>query len=165
METFLKIIIIIGIPAIVGSLIYIGRKLQILDSLDTTTGKIKENLRVVCNHLIKNLSFDPSELQTYSPFQLTEDGLALIKKLGFDNIFEQNKNEFFNFIDEEKPKLKYDIEMSAIKSIAALSDKEYMNFLKVFFYNNPKRNLDNTAPTLGVYVRDRYLEKHPEITQ
>jgi len=85
--------------------------------------------------------------------------------LGFDNIFKEHKLDFFNYIDEEKPKLKYDVEFSAIKSISFLSDKPYMEFLKVFFYNNPNKNIENTAPTLGVYIRDKYLEEHPEITQ
>ena len=165
MDTFLKILTAIGIPAIIIAFIYIGRKLQILDNLVLTIDKMKSNLNTVCNYLIKNLEFDSSEIQTYSPMQLTEAGLALIKKLGFDNIFEQNKDDFFNFIDMEKPKLKYDVEMSAIKSIMVMGDKEYMNFLKVFFYSSPKRNLENTAPTLGIYVRDKYLERHPEITQ
>lgn len=162
MATLINIITIVGVPTIIAGLIYIGRKLQVLDTLSTTIEKMKGNLNVACNHMIKNLQFDPSELQTYSPFKLTEKGEDFIKKLGFDNVFEKNKDIFFDFVDSEKPKLKYDVEASAIKSIAVLYDKEYMNFLKVFFYNNPGRN---TSPTLGVYIRDKYLEKHPEITQ
>jgi len=159
------IVTVVGIPSIVVCLVYIGRKLQILDTLSATIEKMKCNLNAACNHMIKNLQFDPAELQTYSPVSLTEGGRDFIKKIGFDNVFEENKDDFLNFIDSEKPKLKYDVEASAIKSIAVLYDKGYMSFLKVFFYNNPKRNLDNTSPTLGVYVRDKYLEKHPEITQ
>ena len=56
-------------------------------------------------------------------------------------------------------------ETAAIKSIYTLSDKEFMSLLKEYFYNNPNRSLANTAPTLGVYVRDKYLEEHPEIIQ
>jgi len=40
-----------------------------------------------------------------------------------------------------------------------------MAFLKKYFYNNPTRNLGNTAPTLGVYLRDRYLEQYTQIMQ
>ena len=46
-----------------------------------------------------------------------------------------------------------------------LSPQGDRNFLKVFFYNNPTRNLQNMAPTLGVYIRDRYLAEHPEISE
>ncbi len=103
-------------------------------------------------------------MESLSPLTLTESGGKLIKELGFDNIFKDNCNDFFNFINEQKPRLKYDVELAAIKSISVLSEKSYMDFLKVFFYNKPARNLENTAPTLGVYIRDKYLEKHPEIT-
>ncbi len=162
----LEIILAVGVTSVLAAFIYIGRKLQILDTLQTTTDKIKCNVNVISNYLIKNAeNFNPSELQTFSPFQLTPNGTEFIKKIGFDNIFNQNKEDFFKYIESEKPKLKYDVEIASIKSISALYEKEYMNFLKVFFYNNPGRNLGNTAPTLGIYVRDNYLSEHPEITE
>jgi hypothetical protein len=73
--------------------------------------------------------------------------------------------DFYNIISGEDVKVKYDVEMASIKSIYALYEKPYMQFLKVYFYNKPERSLENTAPTLGVYVRDSYLLEHPEITQ
>jgi len=162
-----QIINYIGIPIIVAALIYIGRKLQILNELKKTSETIKHNIKVVSDFLTKksSLHFDPSELKNYSPLTLTSQGNEFIAKLGFDNVFKDHKSDFFGCIDEEKPKLKYDVELAAIKSINLLSDKSYMEFLKVFFYNNPNRNMENTAPTLGVYVREQYLKEHPEITQ
>lgn len=156
----------IGLATILGAFIYIGRKLQILDDLKKSNEKIKQNLKVVGDHLTKyDTQFNPSELQTFSPYQLTDEGKALIDDLGFDNVFEKNKSDFFDFIDSEEPRLKYDVEKAAIKSIFILSEADYMSFLKVFFYNNPGRNLGNVSPTLGVYVRDAYLKEHPEITE
>lgn len=166
MSTFINIIVIIGIPTIIAALVYIGRKLQILDGLEETVGKIKCNLKVVSDYLVRYQSkFNPSELKSLSPFQLTEAGKELIEKLGFDNVFEKNKKDFFDFIFGENPKLKYDVEIAAIKSVSALYEKDYMSFLKVYFYNNSKRNFEDTAPTLGVYIRDKYLSEHLEITQ
>lgn len=166
MQTFLNAIICIGIPAILTAFIYIGKKLQILNDLHVCVEKIKVNLSVISNYLTRNhTTFNSSELQTLSPFQLTEEGKKFIKDIGFDNVFEQHRNDFFTFIFAENVKLKYDVETAAIKSIAVLYEKPYMEFLKVYFYNHPSRNLENTAPTLGVYVRDMYLEAHPEITQ
>lgn len=125
---------------------------------------MKHNIDVIGKFLIsKNNDFNRSELQTMSPFQLTEEGKRFIQSIGFDKVFEEHEQDFFKFIDSEDPKLKYDIETAAIKSIYLLSDEDFMNFLKIFFYNNPARNLENTAPTLGVFVRDEYLKDHPEI--
>lgn len=167
---FLKIInaivLVVGIPTIAGVLIRTGKKLQILKTLETTIEKMKVNIKVIGDFLTKHhIKFDPKELRAYSPLQLTEDGKKFITDIGFDNVFEKNKDDFFHFIDGENPKLKYDVELAAVKSIQVNAQKEYMSFLKVFFYNNPTRALENTAPTLGVYIRDKYLEEHPEITQ
>jgi hypothetical protein len=164
--TLINIIITIGVAAVVVGLIYIGRKLQILDDLKITTDKIKINIKAVSDFLIRsNKNFNPRELQTYSSLRLTPEGEIFIKKIGFDKIFGEHKSDFFRCIDNEKPKLKYDVEMAAIKSIALLYDKEYMNFLKVLFYNTPSRSMENTAPTLGVYLRDKYLTAHSDITE
>jgi hypothetical protein len=164
--TLWNVVITVGVATIAGALIYIGRKLQVLDDLVTTTNKLKNNVKVVCDFLTtNNTNFSPTEVQAYSPLRLTPEGEELVKTLGFNNVFKNNKQDFFNYIDEEDPKLKYDVELAAIKSVYLLSNKEYMSFLKVFFYNNPTRNMENTAPTLGVYIREAYLAKHPEITQ
>jgi hypothetical protein len=156
----------IGIPAGLAGIFYIALKIHVLDDLVKTTAKIKANVKVISDHLIQtSTDFNHTELQSYSPLNLTKEGEKLLTDLGFQNVYEANRDDFLRFIDSEHPKLKYDVELSAIKAVSALSDMEYMNFLKVFFYNNPSRNMQNTAPTLGVYLRDKYLEAHPEITQ
>ena len=161
-----ELAISIGIPAIVWALIYIGVKLHTLKVIETAVEKIKQNMKVMGDYLTRHhAKFNPAELRTLSPVQLTDEGIKLIKQVGFDVVFKANIPDFFLFIDGEKPLLKYDVEVAATKSIYILADKPYMRFLKVFFYNNPNRNMENTAPTLGVYVRNEYLGKHPEITQ
>ncbi len=90
-------------------------------------------------------------------------GRKLIKDLGFGKVFDEHKRDFYACVDQDSPKQKYDVELAAIKSISILLNKPYMSFHKEFFYNNPNRNLQNTAPTLGVYVRDQYLAEHSTI--
>lgn len=156
----------VGFPVMVGSFIYIGRKLQVLDILVKDVDILKHNSKVVSDFLTKNFSdFIPSELKANSPYQLTEGGKKFISKIGFDTVFSENKKDFFDCIEVNSPKLKYDVESGAIQSVYFLSEKSYMDFLKVYFYNHPERNMQNTAPTLGVYIRDNYLAEHPEIIQ
>lgn len=50
------VVILIGIPTMLGAFIYIGRKLQILDTLSKDVDNIKHNLGVVMNYLIRNHS-------------------------------------------------------------------------------------------------------------
>ena len=116
---FLNVIIAIGVATTVGGLIYIGRKLQILDDLKIVTDKVKGNLKVISDFLIRdNKNFDSSELQVLSPFTLTAVGENFIKKIGFQNVFNEHKEDFLRCIESEKPKLKYDVETAAMKSIS-----------------------------------------------
>jgi hypothetical protein len=163
--SFLNVIVTIGVGTLIAGFIYIGKKLQVLETLQTTTEKIKQNVKVMSDYLTQNADFDHTELQAYSPLNLTEQGKTLIKEVGFDSIFSQNREDFFGCIDSEHPRQKYDVETAAIKSIHALSGRDYMKFLKTYLFNNPPRNMANVAPTLGIYVRDRYLEAHPEIAE
>lgn len=166
MSSAIEIISAVGFVSVIGGLLHIGRKLQVLDDVKITTDKIKANVKVLTDFLIRaNTSFDPSELQSYSPLQMTDVGRKLIAETGFGSVFDVHRQEFFQLIDEEEPKLQYDVEQAAIKSVYTLAEKEYMDFLKVFFYNHPDRKLENTASTFGVYIRDQYLQEHPEITQ
>ena len=161
-----NIISTLGIVAILTAFLYVGKKLQILESMDECMRKIKTNVNVITLYLTRHhAQFNPSELQTLSPFQLTPTGEDFIKSIGFDTVFAQHESDFFAFVDSEQVRLKYDVETAAIKSIYGLYEKPFMEFLKIFFYNHPDRNLENTASALGVYVRDKYLAKHPGITQ
>ncbi len=165
-EAINMVIVYVGVPTIAGALIFIGVKLHTLTVVEKAVEKIKHNMKVMGDYLTRHHTrFDPTELRAFSPLQLTDTGKRLIKDVGFDNVFKENKPAFFSFIDSEHPKVKYDVENAAIKSIYVLVDKLYMQFLKVFFYNNPDRNMENVAPTLGIHVRDSYLEEHKEITQ
>lgn len=152
------------VSVIVGC-IFIGRKLQILDDLQKTMEKIKTNIKIACDALIKSevIEFNGTDLQTYSPFQITEEGKQKINDLGFEKIFEDNKKDFFDFIDAENPKSKYDIEAMSIKAVFSLFNKDYFRGVKEYLYNNPTYGTKQMITLLGVHVRDKYLEDHPEI--
>lgn len=166
LQSISSLFALIGVPSTIAGFIYVGRKLQVLDSLDRDMKNVKHNLNTVKNYLTRyHIRFDPANLKALSPIGLTDQGSDFIKEIGFDSIFQRNKKDFFNLIDSEKPKFKYDVELSAIKSIFSLADKDYMSFLKVYLYNNPKSTINDTAPTLGIYVRDKYLSEHGEIKE
>lgn len=158
---------LIQIPAFASLFLYIGFKLHALQRIEEYMKVVGHNMGVVTNYLTKaGDGFEPNELKQFSPFQLTEEGLELIKRVSFDVICRDNEVVFF----EEMNRLgvlgtKYDVEKAAIRSIYFLMDQSFMTPVKVFLYNNPKRTIENIAPTLGVYLRDNYLERHPEIIE
>ncbi len=157
--TIINLLIAIGIPSIIAGLIYIGRKLQILDDMRDTMDKMKVNLKVVCNALIQLNLLDGNKLQTYSPVKITSVGEDYLKKIGFDKIFSEHFQDFFDVINTEKPQTDYDIENAAIRSIYVLFDKPYFDLVKDYLYNNPKEDRKELMNVAGIYVRDRYMEK------
>jgi hypothetical protein len=59
-----SVVVLVGLPTITAALIFIGKKLQILEFLEVSTDKIKHNMKVVSDYLIRNhTKFDPKELQ------------------------------------------------------------------------------------------------------
>lgn len=164
-ELLLKIIMGIGIPSIVIGCICIGCKLQILDTLEETTKKVKHNIKLVADCLIESsVEFNHTRLEEYSPFKITEKGEKWLREVGFIEIFNENSQDFFEFIDSEKPTTKYDIENSAIKSFLILFEKEYFDPIKKYLYTHPQESLSSMSKVAGVYIRDKYFESHPEIT-
>ncbi len=167
-DTINQIFIIVGVPSTVAAFIYIGRKLEVLDRLDGTMGKVKNNLTVVCNFLIgTNSGFGDGRLQSYSPAHLTEEGLDFLsdKKTSFISVFEKNKDDFFRSVDDERPQTKYDVENVSVRCVVNLWSQSYFEPVKVYLYNNPKEDVKRFALLAGIYIRDRYLEIHPEIKE
>jgi hypothetical protein len=165
-NTIVSLISVVGFPSIMATLVYIGRKLEILDQLVLSMDAVKTNIRVIADHLTKYDSrFEPKELRAMSPYQLTEGGEQFIRDLDFHSVFARERSAFFDYIHSRDPKTKYDVEQAAIQSILFLSDQPFMKFLKVFLYNTPQRTMADVAPTLGVFVRNAYLEAHPEIAE
>jgi hypothetical protein len=116
LQTINAIIVSLGVPAIVGALIFIGKKLHTLEIVEEAIGKIKHNMKIMGDYLTRHHNkFNPTELKAFSPLQLTEQGTKLIKEIGFDNVFEKNKTDFFAFVDSEHPKLKNDVEVASTK--------------------------------------------------
>lgn len=159
-------IVSIGIVAILGAFVYVGRKLQKLEDLEKKVGHIQDNVQVISLHLTRHhIEFDPSELRSLSPYQLTKEGNAFINDVGFDDIIAAHQDKFFAYIESEMPSVKYDVETAAIQSVIFLQNEPFMKPLRIYMYNNPDRNLENMAATLGIYIRDKFLEVHPEITE
>lgn len=156
----------IGITVIAGALLYIGRKLQILDDLKKTVDKIKTNVKVVSDFLISSeLPFDSNMLQNYSPIQLTGPGKDYLKTIGFMDLFNTHAGDFYSCIEKETPTTDYDIENASIRCVLQLFNKEYFRPIKDHFYNNPKEDKGSFIRVAGIYVRDRYMERSSQASK
>ncbi|MCK9578197.1 DUF2730 domain-containing protein [bacterium] len=119
---------------------------------------IKNNLKIIEHAIIKcdAIQINSEALRACSPLNLTEKGLEIIKNSKFEEVFKENRKDFFDFIDNQKAENSLDIESAAIRSILFLMNKEYFNSVKEYFYNFPNESM---WIVLGIYVRDYYMKE------
>lgn len=155
------LVMAIGIPTIIGTILILGRKLEVLDSLNKTTDKIKLNVKVIGDALIQSelTDFNGENLQTYSPVQITDKGNKYLEDIGFIKLFSEHEEDFFRCVEVDEPKTDYDIEIASIKSILYLFDKPYFDVIKNHLYNNPTEGKSSFTKTAGIYVRNKYMKK------
>ena len=148
-----------------GGLIFIGIKLNVLNTLVKTVNLIKENLKLVTDSWSFGIPFDAAKLKVYSPVQVTEQGLAYLEQTGFISAFAEHANDFYTVIDQEKPTTDYDIENLAIRSVIQLFHHPYFVPIKDYFYNHPQEDRNSFIRIAGTYVRNKYMEHKQQITQ
>lgn len=161
------VLIALGVPTIIASAIYIGRKLQVLDDIRDAHDKTKKNIGVIagCLATSPHIGFDQTKLASYSPLRLTKEGEKYLQTVGFAKIFQKYPDPFFNFINDENPTTKFDVEASAFKAFMfLLGTSQHFRPLKIYAFNHPKEDLREIAKYASIYIRDEYLERHPEIS-
>lgn len=116
------------------------------------------------NNAIKN----PEIFSTNSPLNLTEKGIVFIKELGWDKILEDEseRNILFDALDSLHLKNKFDIERYCIITLTEFYGSRKENpFTKVkeYLYNDARIDRQSAISACAIYLRDKYLESHPEI--
>ena len=166
-ENLKEFFALVTLPTIIGAAIYFGRKLQTLEQIEKTMQIMKDNIKIISNALVGSagVRWDVTLLKDYSPLSLTPEGLSYLQHMDFPQIFAAHREDFLGFIASTEPKTKYDVELMAMQSVLLHADEEYMQPMKVYLYNHPKDSLPAFAKVAGIFVRDHYLEKHPEISE
>lgn len=113
---------------------------------------------------------DIFELDLYkkgSPLYLTEKGKNKLKEIGVIDDIDNGLNSLFIALDKLTPSSKLEVENYSTGVIYYyINDSKNKVFKKTsnYLYNNPEYNQDEFYKAAGLYLRDKYLEKHPEIT-
>jgi hypothetical protein len=163
------VVVTIGVPALVAAFIYIGRQFQKLDTLNATMDGVKHNINLCTFALIKMNKIDTDKVVAFSPASLTREGCEYIARIGIKGLIDDDEHSraLFSSIEGDKPRTRYDVELSAVTAIfAALIESTYvMQAVKVYLYNHPSEDMRSIAYLAGLYLRDRYLSTHPEIAE
>lgn len=124
-----------------------------------------KNLNTLIVHLRTKRYVDTDLAFLNSPLQLTEKGKNLLKESHLSEIIDDNLDKFLENIAEKSPQTGYDVETSAFLAIFSFFNDPIMNPFKHYLYEHPKVNQDDILKLGSIYLREKYLEKHPEITQ
>ncbi|MFA6160279.1 MAG: hypothetical protein WC678_04320 [Parcubacteria group bacterium] len=116
------------------------------------------------SNAIKN----PEIFSTNSPLNLTEKGINFIKRLSWDKILEDEKERkiLFDTLDKLHLKNKLDVERYCTVILTEFYGSRKENpFTKVkeFLYNDATIDRQDAISACAIYLRDKYLESHPEI--
>jgi hypothetical protein len=126
---------------------------------------------------------DKSMIDTFikknSPYTITVMGLEMLEESGAKAAIDDNIDYFIGELEAIDPKTPYDVENQSINLVFRNMGNEIFNPVKNYIYYSPEtierydaeqgknRTIELSLPGLlnvmGVYVRDLYMQRHPEI--
>ncbi len=125
-ESILTLVTIIGgIPTIVGVLIHIGRKLQVLDGVQEDIGKVRKTVGTLAERFVKletrvDERWKDNIAPSHSPRQLNERGLNILNQSGIKQIVEEKKQTLLDAVKATNPTNAYDAEQAALDVVSEL---------------------------------------------
>jgi len=115
----------------------------------------------------------PVFINKKSPYYLNSTGLALLEDCGGKKCIDENINYFLSELESTNPETPYDVEERAIKTVMRSKGLPFFNPIKNYLYFKPdvvelggnevEISIFAVASVMGIYLRDIYLKKHPEI--
>jgi len=154
------LIILVGIPVIVNMFISIGKKLQVIDSLDDLVRKnIQPDLKdlrerfVVVEDRVKSVwkdTFAPAS----SPRQLNIQGENILEGSGIKEIIDDKKNDLFAVIKSKNISNPYDAEQCILSTVNELkNDAVLIEKLKTGAFS-VGADIDSVLLVGGIYLRN-----------
>jgi hypothetical protein len=108
-----------------------------------------------------------------SPYTLTEAGEKFLELSGGKKCVDENIDYFISELRQTKPQTAYDVEINARAVLINNKGERFFNPIKDYVYVAPKTiNIDgvdvntsfvNVILSMELYLRDKYLELHPEL--
>ena len=117
------VVVSLGIPTIIGTAIYIGKKLQVLEDLKGVRGRFD-----VVESRVGDLWADRLA-PARSPRQLNERGNKILEESGIKKIIDEKKDDLLKMIKEKNPASAYDAEM-VIATVMEELPKHYPDLIE-----------------------------------
>lgn len=149
-------------------------KLEIIVSeLSKRLDRTERKLDSLTIQLAVNKQIDPDAIHARSPLELTESGAEILEKMGGKAYVDLNLAKLIDKIEKRNPKSALDVQDDCIILFWNQMDENEMVPIKNFVYQNPNcrtsngrtisLNLMTAICLMSVYLRNLFLERHPEI--
>jgi hypothetical protein len=144
-----------------------------LRNVETSTKNIAKTINALLVYLKgKDVAFDPSLFQSHSPMTLTDLGKEILNVSGGKKFVDDNLDLLIGEIKKSEIKSPLDVENIAPIVINVNSALDSFTPVKNFIYNKPvyksgdlstPLDLGKIAQIIGIYLRDQFLDKFPDI--
>lgn len=154
------VVVVVGVPAILAAFVYIGRKLEVLDSvqkltqdLSTSLANLRERFIVVETRVKSSLKDEVAPAN--SPRQLNEMGKHILLQSGVKEIVDELRIELAEKVKKRAPQNAYDAEGCILKTVEdiPLDHPELLDRLKQGSFQSG-RDLGIVLLVGGFYLRD-----------
>lgn len=153
-----SMVLYLGIPVIIGVLIHIGRKLQVIDDLKSGFNSLQTDVRDLISRISKMEGRLEGVSASASPVQPTELGAKYIRESGLENILNENKNTLFDTLKKMLPAnyAEYDVQESARRVMMSLKDSSIMRPVKEYAFKEGIE-IEVILGVGGLWLRDDFL--------
>ncbi len=146
-----------------------------LGILDTIGEQVQEISKWV-------MKFDPNAIDVlvrkHSPRVMTEIGRSLFINSGASSVLEENLDSFITKLEALNPQTPFDVEDRSLSVLLGSISDPIFNSIKNYIYYGPesvrmkdenghevevKLSLLSIIRLMGLELRDKYLERHPEV--
>lgn len=121
----------------------------------------------------KDGSIDTTVFISKSPIQLSEIGVEILTTSGGKDYVDMNADNLIAEMDKMGTKTALDAQLNAPMAISSRYNTDNFKHIKDYIFSNPfyrkgedvaiPLNLKIIADIMGVYLRDKYLEKNPHL--
>lgn len=134
---------------------------------------LSKNINTLVTFLtVKHTDLQSGLFQSFSPIQLTVDGIAVLNKSGGQNYVENHLTTLIQEMEKQDFKSALDVQNFATSLIIKEFDSDDFIHVRNYIFQNPvyrikEKEIPINSPTMnqliGIYLRDKYFDKHPEL--
>jgi len=155
-----------------------GQLMPQITGINTALTSLSGSFRGLVIHLqAKKVLSDTGLFMSKSPIRLTDLGREILSVIGGKEYVEKNVESLIKAMDAEGIKSALDTQTIAPIVITKISENNDFKHIKDYAFNNPLYHgknaagadaqiaidMDTISMVMGIYLRDKYLERHPEL--